>query len=244
MEVEGLLGSGLAEGREERAPKQPAEDPYREEEPLAAWDPGGPIQCQPPSRHQAMDVGMMVQGLAPGMQDPEEADLRAQVLGIPGNRLERCGHGLKQQRIDHPRMLQGERTQLGRKRKDHMAVGHVQELPLARGEPGDLGTALAFWTVPIAARVIADLLIATAVALRFVAAERGGPAGPDRLQDPALGSRRHRAIASQVGVAILPNNIRNFQQGARHGWPSRAGPRGKVSSGLGMTASAWGVTWR
>lgn len=46
----------------------------------------------------------MVQGLAPGMQDPEKADFGAYMLGIPGNRLERLGHGLKQQAVDHARM--------------------------------------------------------------------------------------------------------------------------------------------
>ena len=44
-----------------------------------------------------MDVGMMVEGLAPGMQDPEKANLGASMLGITGNGLEGLGDGLKQQ---------------------------------------------------------------------------------------------------------------------------------------------------
>jgi hypothetical protein len=43
-----------------------------------------------------MDVGMMVQGLSPGMQDPEKSDLGASVLRITGDRLERLGDRLKQ----------------------------------------------------------------------------------------------------------------------------------------------------
>jgi hypothetical protein len=59
--------------------------------------------------------------------------------------------------------------------------------------------------------------MAAGIALRFVATEHGGAAVADGLQAPALGGRRHRAIAGQIRVAILPDNIRDFQQGAGHG---------------------------
>ena len=73
----GAPGRRPAAARSGRAAKQAAEDPYREEEPLGAR---APRRCHPrpaPRRDQAMDMGMMVQGLAPGMQDAEKADLRA-----------------------------------------------------------------------------------------------------------------------------------------------------------------------
>jgi hypothetical protein len=105
-----------------------------------------------------MEMGMMVQGLTPGMQDREKPDLSASVLGITRNRLERHGNGLKQQTVHHARILQGEGTERCRQGKNHVAVGDVQEVPLARSEPSSLGTALTLGAVPIATRVIADLL--------------------------------------------------------------------------------------
>ena len=77
LHAEVLLGRRLPQRRKERAPKHSTEDADREEEVLGARDPGGAIQRQPTCRHQAVDVGMMVQGLAPGIQDPKKADLGA-----------------------------------------------------------------------------------------------------------------------------------------------------------------------
>ena len=186
----------------------------------------------------------MVQGLAPGMQDPEQADLGTQRLRVTRNGLEGLGHRLKQPSRDHMRILQGERTELSREGKDHMAVGHLQHFLLPRRQPGGLGTPLACGAVPIAARVRTDLFMATSVALRCVAAKRGGPALCDGVEHATLRRGRHRAIASQVGVPIVPDDIGDFERWAGHGWPSGGGTSGKVSRGLGMRDSACGVTWR
>src|SRR6185369_9774212 len=121
-----------------RPPEQPAENADREEEAFGARDPGGAIQRQPSRRHQAMDMGMMMQGLTPGMQDAEKPDLRAQMLGIMRNGLEGLGHGLKQQGIDHTGILQREWTERGGQGKDDMAVGPLQDLALPRRQPGGL----------------------------------------------------------------------------------------------------------
>ena len=77
LHAEVLLSGRLPQRRQEGAPKQPAEDPHRQEEALGTGDPRGAIQRQATCGDQAMDMGMMVQGLAPGMQDPEKPDLGA-----------------------------------------------------------------------------------------------------------------------------------------------------------------------
>src|SRR4029453_13209072 len=98
---------GLPQRCQERAPKQPAEDTHWQEEALGAGDPRRAIQRETSRGAQAMEGRMRVQRLAPSMQDAEKADLSASVLGITGNRLERLGHGLKQQVIDYAGILQG-----------------------------------------------------------------------------------------------------------------------------------------
>src|SRR5215471_21698507 len=123
------------------------------------------------------------------MQDAEKPDLRAQMLGIMRNGLEGLGHGLKQQGIDYTRILQCQRTELGREGKDDMAVGHRQDLPLPRRQPGSLGTPLALGAVPIPTGIIAHLLMATMIAPGFVASEDCCAALSDGLKHPALSRR-------------------------------------------------------
>jgi hypothetical protein len=125
------------------------------------------------------------------------------VLGITGNRLECLGHGLKEQGVDHARILQGEGTEWGGEGKDDMTVGHIQEFPLTGCEPGRLSAPLTLWAVAIPAGVIADLLVATVITPGFVPAEDRRAALRDGLEHPPLGCRRHRAIAGQVGCLIL-----------------------------------------
>src|SRR5712691_9219750 len=110
MEGEGPLRGGLVKRGEQRAPEKPAEDTHREKEAFGTRNPGGAIQGEPASRDETMDMGMMVQRLPPSVQHSQKPDLGPQMPRLPGNRLERRGHGLKQQGIDHTRILQGERT--------------------------------------------------------------------------------------------------------------------------------------
>src|SRR5271168_2800523 len=42
---------------------------YRQKEARAAADPAGPVDRWPATRHDAVDMGMMVQVLSPGVQD-------------------------------------------------------------------------------------------------------------------------------------------------------------------------------
>jgi hypothetical protein len=44
-----------------------------------------------------MNVGMRLQSLPPGMQDAQEADLRAEALGIGRDLDQCCGAGVKQE---------------------------------------------------------------------------------------------------------------------------------------------------
>ena len=54
---------------------------------------------------------MMLQLLVPGMQDAEESDLSAEMLGIPGDLDQRLGAEAEQQTIHHFLVLQGQRRQ-------------------------------------------------------------------------------------------------------------------------------------
>ena len=102
--MEGELSpvEGGAEQREELAPEHAAEDADRQEEPRSAGDPARAVGREPAARHDAMDVGVVLQVLAPGVEDGQEADLGPEVLGVGGDLPQGLGGGPEQEAVDLP----------------------------------------------------------------------------------------------------------------------------------------------
>src|SRR5438128_2329478 len=88
--------SGLLEGVQEQPPEAPTEDLRRQEEVGAARDPPGRVGRQAPSRQDTMEMRVMVELLAPRMEDGEAPDLCAEMLRVSGNILERLCDGPKE----------------------------------------------------------------------------------------------------------------------------------------------------
>ena len=57
----------------------------------------------------AVDMGMVLQTLIPGVEHAEETDLRAKMPGIASDLKQSLSAGLKQQVINHQLVLQGQR---------------------------------------------------------------------------------------------------------------------------------------
>src|ERR1022692_766756 len=91
-ELEPAVGIGLLERFQEETAEQPAQYAHRQKEPWAAGDPF-PVGRESAAGDHAVQVGMQVQVLAPGVEDGEETDFGAQMLGIAGNREEGFGGG-------------------------------------------------------------------------------------------------------------------------------------------------------
>src|SRR6266404_9919326 len=103
QEVEGWL---------QLAQEQPAEQPrqhaHRQEETGATSDPAGAVKRGPAAGNDAMDVRMMVQGLAPGVENHGHAELGAKMPGIGRDGGERLGGDTEQDRIDGSLILEGD----------------------------------------------------------------------------------------------------------------------------------------
>jgi hypothetical protein len=54
---------------------------------------------------------MMVELLAPGVEDSETSQLRSKVLRVTADILEGLGHGVKEQAIEDTGILEGQRTE-------------------------------------------------------------------------------------------------------------------------------------
>src|SRR5215510_1799588 len=109
---------------------------------------------------------MVGQRLPPGRQHGEESDLRPQMVRIACHSEEGLGHRLKEEGIQHPRVVEREWAEGMRESKHHMAVGHLKQLSFASREPGRLRPPWTLGAMPIATGVRGDLHVPTLLTLR------------------------------------------------------------------------------
>jgi hypothetical protein len=120
------------------------------------------------------------------MQHREAADLCPQMVRIACHGQEGLGHGLQEEGIQHPRVLEREWAEGMREGKHHMDVGHVEQLHLAGREPGGLRPAGTRGAMPIAPGIRGDLHVPTLLTLRRVPSQGGDPADRDRPECAVL----------------------------------------------------------
>ena len=82
MELECAFAEGGFESGDELTAKDTAEHLDGKEEGAARGDPAGVVRSEAAGGKHAVDMGMMLQSLVPGMEHAEEADLRAEVTRI------------------------------------------------------------------------------------------------------------------------------------------------------------------
>ena len=104
MRAEELQMAGVVSGAElfqEQPSKQSREYPHRQEEAGLAGDPAFTIQRQTTAGYDAMEVWMMGQGRAPGMQHGSDTQTCAETLGVSSDGEQGLCSGLEQQVVDH-----------------------------------------------------------------------------------------------------------------------------------------------
>src|SRR5574340_395692 len=69
--------------------EQPGENAHRQEEAGPASDPSRAVERRSAAGHDAVDMRMVLQGLAPGMEDGGHAELGAEMLGVGSDGGER-----------------------------------------------------------------------------------------------------------------------------------------------------------
>src|SRR6202521_567734 len=106
------------EPRHELSAKDLAQHFHRQEEVMRQADPASMIRRQSAAGHHAVNVRMRLQGLTPGMENAQEADLSPEVLGI-GSDFQQClGAGLEQELEQDPLVLPHQRNQRVRHAED------------------------------------------------------------------------------------------------------------------------------
>src|SRR6516165_3915610 len=168
------------------------------------------------------------------MEHGEKADLGTQVLGIGSDGEQGLGCGSEQDTVELSLVLIGDRCNLFRWGEDHVEVLGVQKLGLAVLQPLSPGERLAFWAMPIGARVVSVALMAAVVTLLQVAAQDSGAADLDRGHDTALRHRERSAIVLTIGFAVAAKYIRHLKLRAIH-FPELAKLEVLWWSGLGLS---------
>src|SRR5271157_3792823 len=123
IEAEFSFAAGALQGSHELAAKNPAPHFDGKKERVAGVDPVGVIQTESTGREHAMDVGMMLEPLIPGVQHAEETDLGAQMSGIASHFEQGGGAGAEQRVVDELLVLQGKLCQFPRQSENDMHVG-------------------------------------------------------------------------------------------------------------------------
>src|ERR1700730_8261225 len=162
-------------------------------------------------------MGVMHQILSPGVQDGEEANLSAEVSRVRGDRPQRLRSGGKEQVIHHGLVLVGDGRDCLRQGKYDVKVLGVQEFRLAMFDPLCPGEGLTLWTMAIAAAVIRDALMLTAVAGLHVPAERSGTACSDRLHDAPLRRGQRGLVLITIRLTVAAEDLRDFEPQSLHG---------------------------
>ncbi len=109
------------------------------------------IEREAAAWHDAMQVGVMGHGRAPGMQHGGEPQACPEVFGIGPDGEQGLGGGFEQEVVDNGLVLIGEVADLSRHREHNVEVRDRQEFCLACGEPLSGHRTLALWAVPVAA---------------------------------------------------------------------------------------------
>src|SRR5262249_23274451 len=139
---------------EEQAAEEAREDANRQKEPGAAGDPTRMVERWTAAGHDAMDMRVVMQVLAPSVQHRDEADLGAEMLRVGSDRTQRLGRRLKQKGLACLCVVEGDPGRRCRQSENDMEVRHRQQLGLPGSEPFGAGAPLTLRAMPVAARVV------------------------------------------------------------------------------------------
>ena len=171
------------------------------------------------------------------MQYREETDLRAEVLRVARNREKGLRSRAEENAVDRLFVVKGDagelfgnsenyvevltliaaaRASLSPDKQNHWASLVVrQQFGLPVFEPLRPFGVLAFWAMPVAARVVRNARVVALAAFFDMAAERGRTADLDGAHHPELLQRQFAGVA--VRLSVLPKNAGQLESRPAHG---------------------------
>jgi hypothetical protein len=120
-----------------------------------------------------MEMRVMLELSAPGMEHRQTAVFGPELLGVAANVEKALEDGMKEEWIEHTRIVKDEGTEFLRQGGNHMDVWRRQDFSPSIGEPGGLSRPVTFWATAVPARIIRGLLVLAVIALGEVASGVG-----------------------------------------------------------------------
>ncbi len=206
---------GGAQLIEEQAAEEPREDAHRQEEPPATGNPARVVERGTAAGHDTVDMRMVVQVLAPGMEHRDEAGLDAEMLRVGRDRPQRLSRRSEQDGVDRCLVVEGDLGHRRRQGEYDVEVRHRQQLGLTGGKPLGACLPLALRAMPVAAGVVGAADEAAIGAGLGMAAQHRCPAQLDGAHYPPLDAAQVSVMGAAIRFAVAAKDIRHFQIG-RH----------------------------
>lgn len=174
---------------------------------MAARNPSGCTGRQAAAWHDAMEMGMVGQCLAPGVEHGQASNPGSEAARIGGKKRHGRARSPEQDRIDDGLVLERHRGNGDRQCEDDVEVGNWQQLGFAGRQPGLPCRTLAFWTMAIAAGVVGYPGCAAIIASLDMAAERLRSAGNNGAHHPLFDTAKVPGVGMAIGLAMSAQNI-------------------------------------
>ena len=158
---------------------------------------------------------ILQQVLAPGVEDGEEADLRAQMLRIACDGEERLGGDAEKQTVDFTLVIVSDAGDFLRHGEDDMEILDRQQFGFTRLQPAGALGVLTLRTVPIPTRVVGDTSMRAVVAFFDMTAEYSGAANLNGTHDAQLAAGECVRLA--IGGAVPSKNVGQLDSRPGHG---------------------------
>ena len=238
---------GLFQEGQELSSEESGEDLDVDEEGLFRWDPARAVSGQSTSGDDAMEVWVVEEGLGPGVEDGDESDVCAEVLGIGSELFEGLGSGVEEDTVEGALVSQGEGSELLRQGEDDVEVRGWQQVLFPVQDPSLSGEELTGGAMPVSAGVVGEGEGATVIALVEVAAQFRRSAGLDGAHGPEVLQRDLTGVSLPVCRAEGFEDFGDFRGGVHEAPPRLGVGLGGLSHrsrGFLTSASLLPDTWR
>jgi hypothetical protein len=226
----GLLGEALQLTRKGQGPvvervgealdklpaKHLAQHLHRKKEGRARVHPLRAVRRKASSGDHAVDMWMVQQRLAPGVEDAQETDRRPEVPGRARDLEERLGTRAEEQVVHDPLVLQGKPRQRVWQGEDDMGVSDRQQLALTLGQPRGARAGQTLRAMPVATRIVRDGTMVTPRPAIEMAAQRGCAAARQRAEHAAVQRRQPRRVCFDEPIAVGANDVGHLEGGPGH----------------------------
>ena len=161
---------------------------------------------------------MVLQPLAPRVEDHQPADVATEALRIARDLAHGLGGGVKEQVVHHALVDERETRERLRHREDEVDVADREQLLLARRHPRVPRRGQTLRAMSIATAVVREGRLRALVTAIAVPTERRGAALRDGPEDAPMLPGHPGAVRLQKTIAVLAHDVGHLERWPRHRW--------------------------